>query len=150
MTKQIPPKTYLLRWNPQISSFRIEDYREATSLYPDGFQMNWSVYEWENARKGDRYYMLRTGDELAGIVFMGEFLSDPYPGDDWAGKGQTRHYVDISCFDCSEPDAIAWVSIEELQMTMPDIDWLKGHSGELLTTDQANTLEHLWQINTKD
>lgn len=50
--------------------------------------MNWSVYEWEKAHKGDHYYMLRTGDDKAGIVFRGVFTSDPYPGEDWAGNGK--------------------------------------------------------------
>lgn len=83
------PKTYLLRWNPTISSFNLDDYRDVLSKYPGGFSgMNWSVYEWEKAHKGDHYYMLRTGDDKAGIVFRGVFTSDPYPGEDWAGNGK--------------------------------------------------------------
>lgn len=83
------PKTYLLRWNPTISSFNLDDYRDVLSKYSSGFSgMNWSVYEWEKAHKGDHYYMLRTGDDKAGIVFRGVFTSDPYPGEDWAGNGK--------------------------------------------------------------
>lgn len=83
------PKTYLLRWNPTISSFNLDDYRDVLSKYPGGFSgMNWSVYEWEKAHKGDHYYMLRTGDDKAGIVFRGVFTSDPYPGEDWVGNGK--------------------------------------------------------------
>lgn len=83
------PKTYLLRWNPTISSFNLDNYRDVLSKYPGGFSgMNWSVYEWEKAHKGDHYYMLRTGDDKAGIVFRGVFTSDPYPGEDWVGNGK--------------------------------------------------------------
>ena len=39
------PKTYLLRWNPTISSFNLDNYRDVLSKYPVGFSgMNWSVY----------------------------------------------------------------------------------------------------------
>ena len=34
--------------------------------------------------QSDMFYMLRTGDDKAGIVFNGLFVSDPYPGDEWA------------------------------------------------------------------
>jgi hypothetical protein len=33
---------------------------------------------------------LRTGDDKAGIVFCGQFLSDPYPADNWAGRNMGR------------------------------------------------------------
>lgn len=36
------------------------------------------IYEWEKAKKGDCFYMERLGDEGRGIVFRGQFTSDPY------------------------------------------------------------------------
>jgi len=64
------PQTYILRWNPTISSFKLEHYRKACT-YTEGFSMNWSIYEWEKAKKGDRFYMERLGDDGKGIVFRG-------------------------------------------------------------------------------
>ena len=52
------------------------------------FRLNWSINEWEEARRGDIFYMMRVGDDKAGIVFNGQFISDPYPGEDWA-KGHS-------------------------------------------------------------
>jgi len=144
-TKGVFPKTYLLRWNPTISSFTLKNFRDATTKYPDGFGMNWSVYEWEKAEEGDYFYMLRTGDDKAGIVFRGRFMSDPYEGDDWAGKGKKRYYVDINCYDASKPDGASHITIEELEKFIPDIDWRKGHSGELLSDDDANVLNKLFE-----
>lgn len=110
------PKTYLLRWNPTISSFKLDDYRDVLSKYPGGFSgMNWSVYEWEKAHKGDHYYMLRTGDDKAGIVFRGVFTSDPYPGEDWAGNGKQRYYMDMDCYDCLPADEQSAITIETLE-----------------------------------
>lgn len=69
------PKTYLMRWNPAISSFTEKDYEECVENMMHGmFRMNWSIREWEEARRGDFFYMLRTGDEKAGIV-----LADSLP-----------------------------------------------------------------------
>lgn len=139
------PKTYLLRWNPTISSFKLDDYRDVLSKYPGGFSgMNWSVYEWEKAHKGDHYYMLRTGDDKAGIVFRGVFTSDPYPGEDWAGNGKQRYYMDMDCYDCVPADVQSPICIEELEKVVPGIDWRRGHSGELLLSEDADRLNELW------
>ena len=139
------PKTYLLRWNPTISSFKLDDYRDVLSKYPGGFSgMNWSVYEWEKAHKGDHYYMLRTGDDKAGIVFRGVFTSDPYPGEDWAGNGKQMYYMDMDCYDCVPADVQSPICIEELEKVVPGIDWRRGHSGELLSSEDADRLNELW------
>jgi hypothetical protein len=139
------PKTYLLRWNPTISSFKLDDYRDVLSKYPGGFSgMNWSVYEWEKAHKGDHYYMLRTGDDKAGIVFRGVFTSDPYPGEDWAGNGKQRYYMDMDCYDCVPADVQSPICIEELEKVVQGIDWQRGHSGELLSSEDADRLNELW------
>lgn len=139
------PKTYLLRWNPTISSFKLDDYRDVLSKYPGGFSgMNWSVYEWEKAHKGDHYYMLRTGDDKAGIVFRGVFTSDPYPGEDWAGNGKQRYYMDMDCYDCLPADEQSAITIETLEKSIPSIDWRRGHSGELLSSEDADRLNELW------
>ena len=139
------PKTYLLRWNPTISSFKLDDYRDVLSKYPGGFSgLNWSVYEWEKAHKGDHYYMLRTGDDKAGIVFRGVFTSDPYPSEDWAGNGKQRYYMDMDSYDCVPADVQSPIGIEELEKAVPDIDWRRGHSGQLLSEEDADKLDELW------
>ena len=137
-------KTYLLRWNPGISSFKLETYRQATTECPDGFGFDWSVYEWEDAHKGDRYFMLRTGDENAGIVFRGIFTSDPYEDKDWAGQGKQRHYMKMDCYDCVPADQKPPIDIELLEKEIPEIDWSKGHSGQLLSEEVADKLNKLW------
>ena len=141
------PKTYLLRWNPAISSFKLETYREATTECPNGFGFNWSIYEWEEAHENDRYYMLRTGDENAGIVWRGIFTSNPYEDEDWAGQGKQRHYMKMDCYDCVPADQKPPLNIELLEKEIPEIDWRKGHSGQLLTEEVADKLNELWNAN---
>lgn len=140
-------KTYLMRWNPQISSFTEKDYKECLEdLNHVTFRMNWSIREWEEARRGDMFYMLRIGDDKAGIVFRGQFLSDPYPGDDWAGSNKRRMYVDMICDATPEAESKTILPLEKLHEAIPEIDWgAKGSSGVLLPETVTEKLEDLWE-----
>ncbi len=143
------PKTYLMRWNPAISSFKLDEYRNAVVEYDGEFYMNWSIYEYEEAQEGDVYYMLRVGEGNTGIVWRGVFTSDTYLSHDWAGTSKKRYYVDITCEEAAHPESRPHMTTEELQEAIPDIDWTKGHSGELLTEEQAQKLEELWDRYNK-
>ena len=137
-------KTYLMRWNPSISSFTEKDYEECVNNMVHGmFRMNWSIYEWEEARRGDMFFMMRVGDDKAGIVFLGQFITDPYPGDDWAGSTKRRMYVDMVCMNPVEPGVKPRISLEKLQESIPTVDWSKGHSGVLLSEEVVTTLDIL-------
>jgi hypothetical protein len=140
------PKKYLMRWNPSISSFKEKDYEECVANMVHGmFRMNWSIYDWQEARRGDLFYMLRTGDDKAGIVFNGHFLSDPYPEDDWAGTTKRRMYVDMICMNPAEPYGEPIISLEQLEKSIPSFDWSKGHSGALLSYDVNAKMDELWE-----
>lgn len=137
-------KTYLMRWNPTISSFKEEDYRECAENTVHGmFRMNRSIRDWEEARRGDRFFMMQVGDDRAGIVFTGQFISDSYPADDWARTTKRRMYVDMIITNFVEPGAVPRVSLEKLQETIPEFDWAKGHSGALLSVDIVTKLDEL-------
>ena len=142
------PKTYLLRWNPNISSFKLENYRDAMAQCSVGFAFDWSIYEWEDAHEGDLFYMLRTGDDKPGIVWHGVFTSAPYAGEDWAGQGKKRYYMDMDCYDCIPAGEQSPVTIEKLEQAIPNIDWRKGHSGELLSPEDAEKLNEMWNEMT--
>jgi hypothetical protein len=137
-------KTYLMRWNPSISSFKEKDFEECVENMVHGmFRINWSIYEWEEARRGDLFFMMRVGDDKAGIVFSGQFISDPYPGDDWAGTTKRRIYVDMIVTNSVEPGAVPRVTLEKLQEAIPEFEWEKGHSGVLLTEDIVTKLDEM-------
>lgn len=144
-TRHKDRQVFILRWKPAISSFSLDDYRKCIRDLPDWWEGNWSVYEYEKAHKGDKFYMVRVGEGNTGVVFRGEFESDPYEGDDWAGTDKKRHYMDMICFDSVDPDEPANITAEELQKAIPEVDWMHGHSGVLLTDDQARRLNKLWE-----
>ena len=137
-------KKYLMRWNPTISSFTEKDFEECVANMVHGmFRINWSIYEWEEARRGDMFFMMRVGDDKAGIVFLGQFITDPYPSDDWAGSTKRRMYVDMVCMNPVEPGAKPRISLEKLQNAIPEFEWSKGHSGALLSDEVFTKLEEL-------
>ncbi len=145
------PKTYILRWNPDISSFTRDAYAGMTAKNND-FAMDWSIYDWQDAKLGDFFFMVRVGKEseadgTAGIVFRGEIVTPPYLAPDWNdGKGSRpfRHYVDISCRHCAPVDGKPCISLAQLNEAIPEIDWGRGHSGVLLSPDVAARLSELW------
>lgn len=141
------PKTYLMRWNPSISSFTEKDYEECIADMVHGmFRMNWSISEWEEARIGDFFYMMRVGDDKAGIVFHGQFISDPYPADDWAGSTKRRMYVDMICMGAVPSGSVPPLSLEKLKAAIPAINWSRGSSGVLLEDDTVETLDKMWEL----
>ncbi len=140
-------RAYLMRWNPSISSFTDEDYNECFENMVHGmFRMNWSIRDWEEARRGDIFYMLRVGDDKAGIAFNGYFLSNPYTGDDWAGSTKRRCYVDMICQNTVEPGEVPFVSMERLKEAIPEYDWEEGHSGVLLPDEVTEKLDELFKV----
>ena len=145
------PKTYLLRWNPEISSFSRDAYAGMTAKNND-FAMDWSIHEWQDAKLGDFFFMVCVGKEseadgTAGVVFRGEIVTPPYLAPDWnEGNGARpfRHYVDISCRHCAPADGEPCISLAQLNEAIPEIDWGHGHSGVLLSPDVAARLSELW------
>lgn len=138
------PRHYLMRWNPSISSFTEMDYEKCVANMEHGmFRLNWSIYDWEEARRGDMFYMMRVGDDKAGIVFTGQFITDPYPADDWGGSTKRRMYVDMVCMNATEPQAGSNVSLEKLQKAIPSFEWSRGHSGVLLANNVTEKLAKL-------
>ena len=69
-------KTYILFWNPAISSYKLDDFQEKLGEleYND---LNWSVWEHEKASCGDRFFMVLCGEGKTGICMSGYLASDP-------------------------------------------------------------------------
>lgn len=134
-----------MRWNPGISSSKIDDFREAREKWPEGFCGNWSIYEWEDAHEDDEYIMVRVGEGPNGVVYHGRFLSEPHEGDDWAGTAKKRRYVDITIEHPCDPDK-PMITIDQLEAVLPEIEWRKGHSGERLTEEQEQKFWNAFPI----
>lgn len=136
-------RTFVLMWNPAISSVKLEDHvNDIPNLLTAYF--NWSVYEYEKARKNDRFVMIRCGKGRTGLVMSGIFASNPYQAGDWSGRGRKVYYMDLTPNFIADPEHLDnLLTTEGLQEAIPFFDWSGGHSGRLLTEEQAVQLEKL-------
>ena len=137
--QRFEPEYFLHRWNAEISSFTLEEYRSLRKKHPDGFMLNWSLWDWQKACEGDVYFMMRVDGKHPGIVFYGDFYDDPWEEESWRGDGKMIHYMDIVCRHPAAPTK-PLLSLEQLTASFPEIDWLHGHSGVLLTREQGEKL----------
>lgn len=131
-----------MRWNPAISSYKLEVYHRNCEEFPDGLRIDWSIWDYQEAQIDDNFVMMRVGDYKPGIVFFGKFVSDPYVDDDWAGSDKKRQYVLMDCFGFKEDDE-PLISPAALYEVMPEIDWLHGHSGVVLADNIAERLHDM-------
>lgn len=141
--------TFILMWNPAFSSVSLEDHNNAIENMLTE-QFNWSVWEYEKAKCGDRFFLVRVGEGNTGIVMSGVFDSNPYQGSDWSGKGRKTFYMDMSPNVILNPDKCPMLTTSQLCETIPTFDWTKGHSGRILTQEEARKLESLWHKYMQD
>ena len=98
--------TVILMWNPSISSYTMDRFESDLLDMSDGWapdDFNWSVWDYENARDDDRFFMVKVGPGTNRIVMSGTFSSNPYKGEDWSGKGREVYYMDMffrKCIQC--------------------------------------------------
>lgn len=140
--------TVILKWNPSFSSYSmlhfLMDIRQSNLGVNVDF--NWSVWDHEIIEDGDVFYLLKVGDYgQIGIVGRGVITSDPYPGEDWSGKGRQTFYVDFAPECLINPDVLPILDAATLSAKIPDFEWTGGHSGLVLNENQAIALDGLWK-----
>ena len=133
--------TFILMWNPSISSVNEDGFVESMIDMFEGW-FNWSVFEWQKAKMGDRFYLIRVGEgNKNGVVMAGIFGSQPYKSDDWSGKKRVVYYMDLYPNVVVNPKTEPIMTTEELEKVVPDYQWRGGHSGIMLNKAQAEALE---------
>ena len=143
------PRVFVLMWNPAISSYTMErfenDLQEMVEWGESPDDFDWSVWEWEKAHEGDHFFMVRVGEGNTGIVMAGTFTSDPYEGEDWSGRGRKTYYMQMELDAMIHPDRSPIITTEQLMKEIPEFDWTKGHSGQLLDIDTGAKLATMWR-----
>ncbi len=136
--------TVVLMWNPAISSMKLDEHNQTIPRMLTEY-FNWSVWDYEHAKCGDRFYLVKVGNEgNNGIVMSGVFDSQPHELDDWSGKGRQTFYMDMKPNVILNPDTAPMLTADELTKAIPTFDWTGGHSGRILSKDEAMKLEELW------
>lgn len=138
----------ILKWNPGVSSWSTFDHVARivkNNKEPDP-KMNWSIHEYEKVKKGDKCFLLKVGYGLNGIVDAGVILSKPYNSRDWSDEGRDSvFYADFESRIILNYDTVPVLTSEELEKAIPDFDWHKGHSGAVLSENQASKFLELWE-----
>ncbi len=140
-------KTFIMRWNTDISNYTLSEFNDAMEdFFDEGFYYDWSIWDYQKAHIGDRFYMIRTGEGKNGVVMRGTISGNPYPDEDWSGKGRKVYYIRLSLTNMIHPERTPLLlTTDELTEAIPDFNWKEGHSGEILCDSQAAKLEEVWQ-----
>lgn len=128
-------KLYILRWNPDISSWTYDrhEYLLQNILDNDFDGMNWSIYDFENLEEGDYWILQQVGTDKDGIAGFGTFVSEPYTSASWRKKDGTNLFYADLYFDCIiDCRKTNFLSAAELEKEFTEIEWHKGHSGVLI------------------
>ena len=75
---------FILRWNPNISSYKTKSHLELISHIRKNEQpvdFNWSIREHEKLAKGDMFILQQVGTENDGIAMIGKFKNTCYEDD---------------------------------------------------------------------
>ena len=139
-------KTFIMRWNTDISNYTLAEFQEAMGdFFEEGFYYDWSIWDYQKAHIGDRFYMVRTGKGKNGVVMRGFISGAPYPDEDWSGKGRRVFYIRMKPLNMIDPErAPMLITTNELSDKIAGFDWKEGHSGMILSDEQAAKLEDIW------
>lgn len=88
--------TFILRWNPNISSYKMETHLDIISHaremeFPN--QFDWSVYEWQKVKDGDMVIMLQVGTDNDGIAMIGKIKGEPQADESWKNDSLTNCFL---------------------------------------------------------
>lgn len=154
-------KVYVLRWNPAISSCTYESFVDDLEWFKAGAWVDserwgndkalyWNVYDWKSVEYMDLFVMVQVGKGKTGIVGCGYLHSYPLQNEKPDGTlGRTRFFK-LSYLFMQDPAKSNILSGEELCSAVPEVDWMHGHSGELLSTENAEKLALFMVKSLKD
>ncbi len=134
------PQYFILRWNPNISSFKQESFdhvRKMLAATGDAGQFDWSIYDWQKTRKGDIFIMQKVGTDTDCIAMCGKFLTECFADEDWNPDRNKKkvHYAYLEIDAMFEYDDR--LSASTLEQQFSSIDWHGGHSGVLISSEDG-------------
>ena len=139
-------KTFIMRWNTDISNYKLCEFEEAMDDFQDdGFYYDWSIWDYQKAYIGDKFFMIRTGEGKHGVVMRGTIIGTPYSDEDWSGKGRKVYYIRMRLSHMIHPDkSPLLLTTDALSKAIPEFNWEEGHSGVILDDTTAIRLDKIW------
>lgn len=139
-------RVFVLRWNPSISSFTRDDFDnymaqyQGTIPYDKENPLSWNVWDWKEVSHRDLFVMVQVGQEINGIVCSGFLGGFPFQYEKEDGKLSKEHFFELTVEFMQRIDSTKVLTIDKLEKAIPNVDWLHGHSGELLSVEDAEKL----------
>ena len=135
--------TFILRWNPNISSYTMEKHLDIVSHINNGEfppDFDWSVWDWQRVKIGDVFVMLQVGTDNDGIAMVGRFSSKAHEDDSWREDGSKIHYATMAVLDAWDLTKETTLAASQFERLFKQIDWHSGHSGTWLRRRVAKNL----------
>lgn len=139
-------RVFVLRWNPTISSYSKEDFEDnfaqlqGRKPYDTNHPLDWNVWDWEQVSHRDLFVMMMVGQKVNGIVWGGFFDGFPYQYEDKNGKPYKSVFFKTDAMYMQRIEKTHLLTAEKLMAAIPEVDWLHGHSGEILSVESAEQL----------
>jgi len=136
-------RTYVLMWNPdsRCPDMSEKEFRTCISnIWPDKYDLLWDVSDCRSMRMGDRFFVVRNGQDINGIVMSGVFGSYAY----LQRCSMNSISVELVFNFTVDYNEHPIVTIEQLKEAIPDFDWSRTFGSYKLKTNQAKTLEALF------
>ena len=146
-------KTYLLAWNPK--RWEWDDMTEMSNDVKAGKIVydRWSSGVSKRPQKGDRFFIIRLGEEPKGIFASGKIEEGTFEDLHWdeekASLGETTNYVNIRYDTLLNPETESILPRDYLNMPpLSGMHWDTQMSGVLIPDNAANELEIIWSSFT--
>lgn len=154
-------RVHILRWNPSISSFKREGFEFYFSHYKNNLpidpddKFDWSVWNWREVMHRDLFIMMQVGQKVNGIVWGGFLGGYPYQYEREDGTMSKSIFFETTVMYMNRIEKTGLMTAEKLIQVIPEVDWLHGHSGELLSIENAEKLglflvDEMIKIDEKD
>lgn len=139
-------KVYVLRWNPNISSFGRDSFEHYFAQYKKVIpfdannKLDWTVWDWKSVEHRDLFIMMQVGQKTNGIVWGGFLGGYPYQYKREDGSLTKSVFFETTVEYMHRIENTGLMTADRLIKAVPEVDWLHGHSGELISVESAEKL----------
>jgi len=139
-------RVFVLRWNPSISGFTRDDFEnyfaqyKGEKEYDNENELSWAVYDWQSVMHRDLFVMIQVGQKVNGIVWGGFLGGFPFQHEKKDGTLSSAHFFETAVQYMHRIESTGILTADRLQEAIPEVDWLNGHSGEILSIESAEKL----------
>lgn len=135
-------RTYVLTWNPdsRCPDMSEEEFRASiANMWSDKYDLIWDISDCRSIRMGDRFFVVRNGQETSGIVMSGIFGSHSY-----FDHSKKCFWADLVFNFAVDYNVHPIITIEQLKSAIPDYDWSRTFGTNKLKVGQAKIMEKLF------